>query len=334
MRFTDFIGNTKVVERLRTKLREGRFPHALIFSGPAGVGKRTCALMFAKALNCLQSGPDDFCDACTHCRKVDSGVHPDVLMIGLEEEAAEIKIAQIRDLLGTLSLRPLEGSQKVFIIDPADAMNDSSANALLKGLEEPPDDSHFILLSSSPQSLLLTVRSRCQTYPFAPLTLEEMRRFGGEELALRWSHGSIGTLKTLDLQTLRQRRESAIEFLETAVRARDEQFRELIAASADIARSKNEFESNMSMVAVLLEDILYLSEGLNKRIVNIDLEPRLRKLADDFSPAQFVRAADFLRTIEVHLNNYGNRGMLTDVLALTSNAALNKIANDNIGKSR
>ena len=334
MHFRDFIGNAKIVDRLRKKLREGRFPHALIFSGPDGVGKRTCALMFAKALNCLDSGPDDFCDACNHCRKIDVGVHPDVLMTGLAEDAAEIKIAQIRDLLATLSLRPLEGSHKVFIIDPADAMNPASSNALLKGLEEPPEDSHFILLSSSPQSLLLTVRSRCQSYAFTPLTLEEMRRFGGDELALRWSRGSIGTLKTLDLPALRKRREAALDFLETAAHANDEQFRDVIAVSADIARSKNEFESNMSMIAAVLEDLLYIREGLNQHIVNVDLEPRLRKLAEDFSPEQFVRAAEFLRTIEVHLNNYGNRAMLTDVLALTSNAALAKIANDNMGKSR
>jgi DNA polymerase-3 subunit delta' len=334
MRFKDFIGNAKVVERLRNKLRQGRFPHALIFSGPEGVGKRTCALMLAKALNCLESGPDDFCDACNQCRKINTGVHPDVLMIGLEEDAAEIKIPQIRELLVTLGLRALEGSHKIFIIDPADAMNLSAANALLKGLEEPPEDSHFVLLSSSPQALPVTVRSRCQTYAFAPLTLEEMRGFGGEELALRWSRGSIGTLKTLDLPALRERRESALEFLETAVRARDDQLRDLISVSADLARSKNEFEPNMSMIAVVLEDLLYIREGLHKRIVNVDLESRLRKLAEEFSSTQFVRIAEFLRTIEVHLNNYGNRVMLTDVLALTSNAALAKIANDNIRKSR
>jgi DNA polymerase-3 subunit delta' len=334
MRFNDFIGNAKIVERLRHRLREERFPHALIFSGPDGVGKRTCALMLAKALNCPEGGPDDFCDACNTCRKIDAGIHPDVLMIGLEEDAAEIKIAQIRALLVTLGLRALEGRHKIFIIDPADALNLSSANALLKGLEEPPEDSHFILLSASPQSLPVTVRSRCQTYAFAPLTLEEMRRFGGEELALRWSRGSIGTLKILDLPALRQRREDALDFLGTAVRAKDEQFRDLLAVSADIARSKNEFEPNLSMIAVLLEDLLYMQEGLNKRIVNVDLEPRLRKLAEEVSPPQFVRIAEFLRTIEVHLNTYGNRGMLTDVLALTSNAAIAKIANDNIGKSR
>jgi DNA polymerase-3 subunit delta' len=334
MRFEDFIGNAKIVTRLRSKLREGRFPHALIFAGPDGVGKRACALLVAKALNCRESAPDEFCDACSQCRKIDAGVHPDVLLTGLEDEASEIKIAQTRDLLQTLGMRPLEGTHKVFIIDPADAMNAAAANALLKGLEEPPEDTHFILLTSNPQSLLLTVRSRCQTYAFARLTLEEMRQFGGDELAIRWSRGSIGTLRKLDLPAVKERREAALDFLERAVRARDEEFRDLISASSDLARAKNDFEENLSTIAVLMEDLLYLREGLPHLLINIDLEPRLKKLGDDISPAQFPRIAEFLRTIEVHLNNYGNRQMLTDVLALTSNETLSKIANDKGSKSR
>jgi DNA polymerase-3 subunit delta' len=334
MRFADFVGNTQQIERLRSKLREGRFPHALIFAGPEGVGKRTCALMFAKALNCQEAGPDDFCDKCVQCRKINAGVHADVLKIGLEEDASEIKIAQVRDLLQLLELRPLEGTHKVFIIEPADAMNPSAANALLKGLEEPPEESHFILLTTNLQALLLTIRSRCQTYTFTPLSLQEMRRFGSDELALRWSRGSIGVLKSLDLDALRRRREVAVDFLETAVRAREENFRDLIGASSDLARSKSDFETNMDTVAVLLEDLLYINEGLPERIVNVDLAGRLQALAKDLPTGQFVRMAEFLRTIEIHLNTYGNRQMLTDVLALTSNAALGKIANDNASKSR
>jgi DNA polymerase III subunit delta' len=334
MRFDQFIGNAKVVERLRTKLREDRFPHALIFAGPDGVGKRTLALMVAKALNCPEQGPVDFCDACSQCRKIDSGVHPDVLPVGLEEDASDIKISQIRSLLQTLGLRPLEGKRKVFIIDPADAMNPSAANGLLKGLEEPPEDSYFILLSSNPQALLTTVRSRCQTYPFVPLRLEDMRRFGDDELALRWSRGSIGSLRSLDLQALRDRREIALGFIETAIRAKEEQFRDLVAASSDLSRSKNDFDGNMDTIAVLMEDLLYIREGLSERIVNVDLEPQLRKLAENLTTEQLSRTAEFLRTIEIYLNTHVNRQMLTDVLAVVSNAALGKIADDNPGKSR
>jgi DNA polymerase-3 subunit delta' len=334
MRFQEFVGNPRVIERLRKRLREGRFPHGLLFSGPAGVGKRTCALMLAKALNCPQAEPDDFCDACVSCRKIDAGIYPDVLAIGLEEDASEIKISQIRDLRDSLDLRPMEGTHKVYIIDPADAMNRSAENALLKALEEPPEDNHFILVAENPQSLAVTVRSRCQGYAFWPLTLAEMRRFGDDELALRWSRGSIGAFRVLDLPAVRQRRDAALTFLETAVRAKDDQLRELISESADLARSKSDFDSNMDAVAVLLEDLLYIREGVPERIVNIDLEPRLRKLASDLPEDQIPRMAEFLRTIEVYMNTYVNRQMLTDVLAITSNTALSKIAHDNPGKSR
>src|SRR5262245_45514449 len=108
MPFSAFIGNRRVIERLRTKLREDRFPHGLIFSGPEGIGKRTCALMVAKALNCLNGGPEDFCDACSQCHKIDAATHPDVIRIEVEDDASEIKIAQIRQALQMLDLKPFE----------------------------------------------------------------------------------------------------------------------------------------------------------------------------------------------------------------------------------
>jgi len=339
MRFDDFIGNRTILARLRTRLREGRFPHGLLFGGPEGVGKRTAAVMFAKALNCSEAESGDFCDACAQCRKIDAGVHADVVLVRPEEEGSAIKIAQIRDLLETLALRPLEGKHKVYIIDPADAMNDAASNALLKGLEEPPDDTSFMLVSSNPQALLATVRSRCQTYPFGPLTLEELRSFGSDELALRWARGSIGFLKALDLPVLHQRRDAALEFLETAIHAKEDQFAEVISASADLSRSKAEFEPHLNAMAVLMEDLLYIREGATGRIVNIDLEARLRKLAADMPAEQFTRVADFLRTIEINLERNVNRQVLTDSLSLAANLTMykvnaDKIGNDNPAKSR
>src|SRR5262245_19516050 len=208
MQFESFIGNEKIVSRLRRKLSEDRFPHGLIFSGPEGVGKHTCAFMLAKALNCREAPPGEFCDFCTSCRKIDSGTHPDVITIAVEEDATQIKIAQVRRLLTLLELQPLEGRNKVFIIDPADSLNLESANALLKGLEEPPENSFFILITVNVHELLLTVRSRCQVYNFTPLTLDELRRQGiTDELKIRWSQGSIGRARALDVSRLKADRE-------------------------------------------------------------------------------------------------------------------------------
>src|SRR5437868_11396274 len=104
MPLQSFIGNLKAVERLRAKLREDRFPHGLIFSGPEGVGKHTFALMIAKCLNCTNSTAGDFCDECTNCRKINAGTHSDVMTITVEEDASQIKIAQIRRVLSLLDL--------------------------------------------------------------------------------------------------------------------------------------------------------------------------------------------------------------------------------------
>ena len=320
MTFDTFIGNRKIIERLRTKLREKRFPHGLIFSGPDGVGKHTCALMVAKALNCQNAQLGEFCDDCPACRKMDSGTHPDVITVSLEEEASQIKIAQVRQLLNTLDFQPLEGRNKVFIIDPADLLNAEAANALLKGLEEPPENSFFILITVNVHELLMTVRSRCQVYNFTPLTLDEIRQHGvADELTVRWSQGSIGRARSLDLAELKSERAVVLDFLETVAHAKEEHFQDLMGASAELGRAKQEFDSRIAILAVLIADLLYVKEGAPERIVNVDIRERLVKLAARETADRLVRMGEFLRFIESSMKIHVNRQMLTDVLAITGN---------------
>jgi DNA polymerase III subunit delta' len=320
MQFDSFIGNQKIIERLRRKLREDRFPHGLIFSGPEGVGKHACALMLAKALNCRNAQAGDFCGVCTSCRKIDSGVHPDVQLITVEEDATQIKIAQIRQLLTMLELQPLEGRNKVFIIDPAELLNAEAANALLKGLEEPPENSFFILITVNVHEMLMTVRSRCQIYHFTPLTLEEIRRHGiTDELTIRWSQGSIGRARAVDLARLKREREIMMDFLETVIRAKEEQFQDLLGVSAEIGRAKQDFESRLAVLAVLIADVLYITEGTPQKVVNVDVRERLQKLAAGVSVERILRMADFVGFIESSLKSNVNRQMLTDLLVITGN---------------
>jgi DNA polymerase III subunit delta' len=331
MTFDSFIGNRKIIERLRKKLREGRFPHALIFSGPAGVGKHLCALMIAKSLNCTNAGPGDFCNECTSCRKIDSGAHPDVMTISVEEDATRIKIAQIRHLLGLLDFQPLEGRNKVFIIDPADLMNEEAANALLKGLEEPPENSFFILITVNVHEMLLTVRSRSQIYNFTPLTLDEIRQHGvSDELVVRWSEGSIGHARSLDIARLKSERELMLEFLEISIKAREEQFPDLLGASADIGRSRAGFEERLKILSILLADVLYLQEGAAAKVVNVDIKDRLAGIAKAASVERILRVCDFAGIIESSLKSNVKLQMLTDMLALTGN----EILNDFLSESR
>ncbi len=330
MRFEAFTGNHKVVDRLRQKLRENRFPHALIFAGLEGVGKHTLALMIAKALNCAVAGPADYCDDCSQCRKIDAGTHPDVLNVTVEEDATTIKIAQVRYVLSMLDLRPLEGKNKVFIFDPANLMNQESSNALLKGLEEPPENSFFILIAVNLHELLLTIRSRSQVYHFAPLLLDEIRAKGLDELVVRWSQGSIGRANSLDVQSIREQREAVLEFLEVAVHAKDETLRNVLNASADLSRTRQDFTGYLSVMTVLLGDILRIAEGAPDRIVNVDIRQRLEHTAASAPTDRWIRVSEFLRVMENGLKGNLNRQMMTDVMALVTA----EISDDIPGKSR
>ncbi len=143
-------------------------------AGPAGVGKRLTAVAAAQAINCLQPQSSseferDACGECASCRRIARGVHPDVIIVE-PGDTGSIKIEQLRDVIDRSQYRPFEGRRRIVIIDEADAATAEAQSALLKTLEEPPSASTFVLVSSLPDALLPTVRSRCPRLRFGPLT--------------------------------------------------------------------------------------------------------------------------------------------------------------------
>lgn len=139
--------------------KRGELHHAIILHGPAPAALRRAAIQIAKALNCVNKTQGDDCLA---CQRIERNIHPDVHIVEVGSERKMISVEQIRDLLSSASLRPYEGRNKVFIIDPADALSPGGSNSLLKTLEEPTRDTTFILLTRSPELLLPTIRSRSQ----------------------------------------------------------------------------------------------------------------------------------------------------------------------------
>jgi DNA polymerase-3 subunit delta' len=164
MFFNDIEGHEGPLQILKRALAHGTLAHAYLFSGESGIGKKMTARGLAAAVNCHAATPDGGCGSCPSCRKVASGGHPDVRF--LEAEGNEIKIDQVREAQADLSLRPFEGNKKVLIVDGAEGLNPASANAFLKTLEEPPGDALIILITAMSQSLLPTIRSRCQEIVF------------------------------------------------------------------------------------------------------------------------------------------------------------------------
>lgn len=156
---------------LRQILVQGRYPSGLLFWGPEGVGKRTLAIEFAKAMNCAVGG-GEVCGTCLACRKIDHGNHPDVKIIKPSGKARQIKVEPIEELIELSSYRPFEAAWRILILEDADRMNESTQNHFLKTLEEPPSATVFILLTEYPRHLLPTIRSRCQPVRFGALRQE------------------------------------------------------------------------------------------------------------------------------------------------------------------
>ncbi len=156
------------------RLKDGRLPHALLLSGPAGLGKQDFATRFSRAILCdspLEDG--SACGSCRGCMLMKAGSHPDYLLVAPEEEGKAIGIDAVRELARFQSLKSQYGRQRVIQLQPADALNANSANALLKTLEEPAGDTILLLTTDRPMALLPTIRSRCQQVVFRPVSVTD-----------------------------------------------------------------------------------------------------------------------------------------------------------------
>ena len=169
MSFEKITGQDAAIEALKSALEKGRVPHALLFTGPKSSAPRLTALELTKALLCSKTVPAGSCDQCDDCRMLEGSVHPDFLIVEPPEEGSRvIKVEAIRQIAARANLRPLRAARKVFLIDSAEAMNETAQNALLKTLEEPPGDTVFVLIAYAVENLLPTIRSRMQTLYFLP----------------------------------------------------------------------------------------------------------------------------------------------------------------------
>jgi DNA polymerase-3 subunit delta' len=180
MSFREIVGHRRLKRLLARAVRSGTLPPSLVFAGPEGVGKKRTAYALAQALNCLApveneaAGERDACGTCASCSRISRGLHPDVLHVSRLDDKSEIVISQTRELVRQVGYRPFEGRCRVVIIDDADELGADSQDALLKTLEEPPARNVFVLVTSRPNLLSTTVRSRCCVLSFAPVAAGEI----------------------------------------------------------------------------------------------------------------------------------------------------------------
>lgn len=281
----NLIGHAATTDYLKKSIAEDKFPHAVIFSGAEGIGKRLAAEICAASLLCENPSDGSPCGKCEGCRLVAARTHPDFYVVEAEatKTTRNIKIGQIREMQSETALRPINSERRVVIIDGAELMNNAAANCLLKTIEEPPSQTIFILLTANRSSLLMTIRSRCITVQFDKLKAAEIRdaliirnveAAEAERLSVI-AGGSFGRALKLKDSGGAQLREDALDILEKISRAEFTN-EDIFARGAQIAEwSRDTFADFLNHFQKILRDICFTAV-LEPH--NPDLLPRLGKI--------------------------------------------------------
>ncbi|HXV83056.1 MAG TPA: DNA polymerase III subunit delta' [Candidatus Binatia bacterium] len=328
MGFSQIVGQQKQLEIVRQALIHRRLHHAYLFVGMEGVGKKTMALALAKAIHC-SSATGDFCGECADCARIQDGNHPDVRILEPLAGKKEISIRQIRELEKELNFRSFSGKKKIAIVDPATLMNLSAQNALLKTLEEPPEESLLILIAANGGALLPTLRSRCLRMSFGPLARELISGFlvshkgidgKSAECLAAMSLGSLGAVAGMNMQDLLERRREWVQLV-CCLRAGD--YRAASDAAEILAGSKEDSLRFLEWVEGWFRDLLAYSVTRNPRdVVNADMLPEIQQqVASAGFEHLFSRIAEAKAALEGIQRNLNRRLLLEDLLLNTVEAS-------------
>jgi DNA polymerase-3 subunit delta' len=339
--FDQLTGNERVKAALKRMLVSDRLPGALLFAGEEGIGKKRFALEVARALNCRTPKDQEACGVCPSCVRITKlnypqredaeewaqiiwTDHPDVGLVVAPKRV--LRVEQMRQIEKEANFRPFEGKARVFLVDEADKLNDASANALLKVLEEPPRTSHLILITARPAMLLPTILSRCQMIRFSPLTPAEIETHLTKNklvdnktarLRARAAGGSIGRALSGDLVTFTSQRKAMLKVLHALVVTDDHAQLLRSAEQLNEAQYKEEFEERLDVLETLIRDAWMLSLGVESdQLVNEDLSAELGEISKQLDSG---RAADWILQLEdlrEQLIVNVNRKVTTDALFL------------------
>jgi DNA polymerase-3 subunit delta' len=315
MPFHDIIGNSRNISIIKRVLASGKAAHAYLFSGPEGVGRKKIALSFVEALFC--SGIEG-CGSCPSCRKIAAGNHPDLHVI--EPDGQFIKIDQVRDLQKELSYRPYEATRKAAIIDGADRLHPAAGNALLKTIEEPPGSAILILLATTGEKVLPTIRSRCQQLLFNGISQEAIQDFlvkqgvttATAQVAASLAGGSISRALSLCNEEIMNDRNAIIN---AACNLSRRNMAELFGFGELFDKERDKATQTLDLLTSFWRDMLLLQHG-SQQIVNNDLLPLLEKESGRRPGRTLLGEIEYLGHIRNALLRNANVRLTMDMLAM------------------
>jgi len=321
------VGQDHAVGVLTRAVADDRLAHAYLFAGPAHVGKTVAALQFAQLLNC--TGDEPPCGRCRACDRIAAAAHPDVEMIGIggilcdprrdesehnhsTDNSRSIRICQVRRIQRVVTRGAFEGRCRVFIIEPADALEPVAANALLKTLEEPPDNVVIILVTDKEEALLPTIRSRARRVAFGglpapviertlrtrwdvdPSRASELARLSGGRLG--WAVGALH-----DERVLEQHAEALDRAQAMAAAPLSERFALAAEVGGRYTKDRTGVQATLEAWQAWWRDILLVAAGREEQAVFRERLDSLRPLAAQCGVPAAVRALRAISDARQHL---------------------------------
>ena len=321
MSFSDIYGHEKQIVILKQAMSQNRVGHAYLFSGLNAVGKKTVALEFALALNCEKAQEKlDSCGECSSCLKIKHNNHPDIFFV--EAEGQFIRINAIREIQEQMTFKPMEGKSRVFILNDADKMNDTAANALLKSLEEPSPGNILILVTDRPYTMPATIISRCNHMRFNPLKIDTVAQFliaradmekQKALLLAGLSGGSIGQALELNKDDLIVYRAEIFKLL-TNTKKSDPL--SLLTFASFFGQDKREIKQGFDILKTCFRDALIYKETQKEgMLINQDNSSLIAEIAGRLTGLQIIRNIELVEKAGETIEHNVNKSLTLETMA-------------------
>jgi len=345
--FDSIIGQQRPVRILATLLRNGSIPHAFLFSGIEGIGKRTAAMTFAMACNCKSSSsthrtdsinpPSEEdkatqkppvaanpCGICRSCRKIQSGNHPDIIHV--EPSGSIIRIAQIRNLCHILAMKPYEARSRVVIISDAHTMNPESGNALLKVLEEPPARTILILITLQASDLLPTIISRCQHIKFNPIPGKILETYLVEKqgvvpvdaaILAAMSKGSFSRARIMNRINWIKKRNWLIKAIgfDKPADLSSMPLDSLLAFAEKLSKNRKELIESLEVLKSWIRDLVIYRYSPEK-VINKDLMDKIMSASQQANTSMLLSSIEVIQSAEKDIRANSNLRLTTETLIM------------------
>lgn len=308
---------------ITNSIKKGRISHAYLIQGERGTGKEAIATLIAKSIYCEQLTGVEPCQTCQMCMRIDSGNHPDVHRV--EPDGHSIKIEQIKDLQKEFTYSSFESNQKVYIISGADTLTLNAANRILKFLEEPNQRTTAILLTENSQSIIPTIRSRCQLIDLKPLHSKHIRE---QLITLGMTERDAALMSALTnnideaLEWSRDEwfadgRKLMIQLMEVLIAPSEEAYLFIHNHWLKHFKERTQLERSIDLLLLAFKDILYAHLDKGESMIVFDInDDRLKQLVLSYSQKDLIQVLHNLLDAKRHLKQHVNSTLVMEQLAL------------------